>query len=160
MPGRLLSAICACAILAAIAPGCGGGSSTVAFKKGGAAAPPKCLKRWNDDPEALADGKHAYSPGHDSRAGHLFGIDKPEEGLKDACVAVFAADESDREFGILGWYSVAPGKTAEGLVEGGGWDVITYYPVSSQEERIALQKKGADEANVSLGEDGKLAPLE
>jgi hypothetical protein len=140
------------------AAGCGGSEGSPRLIKGGPPAPAKCLERWNGDETALGFGRHAYSTGHDSRGGRVFAVDDRDRGLEDACVVVFAASESDREFGILGWFSNRE-RTEDGVF-GGGWEVISYYPAESQRERIELQKTGAERANVALGEDGKLTPLD
>jgi hypothetical protein len=71
---------------------------------------------------------------------------------------VFAAPESDREYGTLGEFSTA--STAENGPVASGWQYISNFPVESQKERIELQRRGAERANVALGEDGELAPLD
>jgi hypothetical protein len=138
--------------------GCGSGSSTVAFEKAGPPAPMECVDRWNADETALAEGQHFYSPGHDSRAGHAFLVNDPKRGLADTCVVIFAARESDREYGTIGAFGGPP---TPGSDEFGSesWRYTTEYPVASQKERIALQKQGSEQANVALREDGTIAAL-
>ena len=138
---------------------CGGGSSQASFKKSGPPPPQQCLERWNGDEEALAAGKHAYSPGHDSRAARVTLENLPAQQLKNVCMVIFAASRSDREYGILGNYSTAPKQTTDvsGLVES-VWQPITYLPVDSEQERLQRQRSG-EMANSGLSEDGKLAPL-
>jgi hypothetical protein len=146
------------AAAALLASGGCGGDKAVSFKKGGPPAPKKCLERWNADQAAVSFGQHAYAPGHDSRAGHVFIVNRPRLGLRNACVVVFAASESDREYGTLGEFSTA--STAENGPVASGWQYISNFPVESQKERIELQRRGAERANVALGEDGELAPLD
>jgi hypothetical protein len=137
--------------------GCGG-EGTAAFKKAGPPAPKRCIKRWNQDETALGFGRHAYFPGHDSRAGHVFAVRDPKQGLSDACVVVFAAKDSDREYGTLGWFSSSPNPSQTALPEA-TWQVISYYPADSEMQRIKLQRTGAEQANVALTKDGTIAPL-
>jgi hypothetical protein len=154
-------ALVSCLLLGALPvglAGCGGDGGAASLERAGPPAPSTCLERWNGDEAALGFGKHAYSPGHDSRGGRAFIVDDPDKGLEDTCVVVFAASESDREYGILGWFSKSE-RTAGEPVQG-GWEVISYYPVESQQERIDLQRTGAEKANVALAADGKVTPLE
>jgi hypothetical protein len=145
-------------LVALLAAGCGGAEG-VSFKRGGPPAPKKCIERWNADRTSIALGKHAYSNGHDSRAGRLFFVDEPERDLKEACVAVFAASESDREYGTLGGYISETRNVNSGRLER-RWRLITFYPVASQDERIALQRSGAEQANVALEESGEIKPFD
>jgi hypothetical protein len=149
----------ALAIGALLLVACGGGSSQAAFKKSGPPPPQQCLERWNSDEEALAAGKHAYSPGHDSRAARVTLEDLPQEQLENVCMVIFAASRSDREYGILGNYSTAakPTRDSSGLIQG-VWQPITYLPVNSEQERLQRQRSG-EMANSGLSQDGKLEPL-
>jgi hypothetical protein len=141
-----------------LAAGCGGGE-VVSFKKGGPPAPKECIERWNADQTAVALGKHAYSPGHDSRAGRVFFVDEPGRDMRDACVTVFAASESDREYGSLGGYSSETRNVNSGRLER-RWRLITFFPTASQDERLILQRSGGERANVALEESGTLAPFD
>ena len=144
-------------VLALVA--CGNGSSQAAFNKSGPPPPQQCLQRWNSDEEALAAGKHAYSPGHDSRAARVTLEDLPQEQLENVCMVIFAASRSDREYGILGNYSAAakPSRDSSGLIQA-VWQPITYLPVNSEQERLERQRSG-EMANSGLSQDGKLEPL-
>jgi hypothetical protein len=153
---RQVAAVFATAALLA-SGGCGG-EEAVNFKKGGPPAPRKCLERWNADQAAVSFGQHAYGPDHDSRAGRVFFVNRPRLGLPNACVVVFAASESDREYGTLGEFSTER-RTGNGPMAS-GWQFISRFPVESQKERFELQRSGAERANVALGEGGELAPLD
>jgi hypothetical protein len=131
---------------------------TVSFKKGGPPAPRTCVDRWNADQGALAFGRHAYLPGHNSRAGRVFSIDEPRRNLKNGCVVVFAAAESDREYGTVGWFDTEAGSANTGA-QGEGWRVISLLPGQTQEQLIALQRSAAEQANVALDESGAIAPF-
>jgi hypothetical protein len=147
-PGSALGLAVVVAVF--VVSGCGGGGSqAVPFKKAGPPPPEKCLERHNNDPTALELAKHAYSPGHNSRSARVFAVNKPEQGLADACVVIYADAESDREYTTLGQFT-----------EGPEWTIITYYPLPTQKERIALQKSGAEQSNAQLTEDGKLRPFQ
>jgi hypothetical protein len=142
-------AITAAVISLLAVAGCGGGGDeAVSFKKAGPPAPSKCIEKHNNDPTALELAKHAYSTGHNSRSARVFLVDKPEQGLPNSCVVIYADKETDREYGTLGQFQ-----------EGLGWTLITYYPVATQKERLALQRSGAEQSNAALSEDGKLTPL-
>jgi hypothetical protein len=138
--------------------GCGG-EETTGFKKGGPPPPKRCLERWNRDEGALSFGRHAYSPGHDSRAGRVFAVKDPKRGLSDACVVVFAAKDSDREYGTLGWFNASRGSGTQTALPQPEWEVIGSLPVETQKQRIELQRSGAERANVALSKDGSLTPL-
>ena len=142
---------------ALLTAGCG--SEAVSYKKAGPPAPKKCLDRFNADPTALSFGRHAHGPGHDSRAGHVFFVNKPRIGLVNTCVVVFAASESDREYGILGEFSSEIRSIETGLLSR-PWQYINVYPGATQQEKIALQRTGAEQANVALDKHGKITPLE
>lgn len=129
--------------------GCGdGGAAGAGFEKGGPPAPGQCVKRYNDDPEALALGAHAYSPGHDSRGAHVFRITDSSNGLERSCAVSFAAADSDREYGILGAIEYRD-----------GWDYTTKLRVTPA-RRTEIQRLGAEQANVALASDGSLTPFE
>lgn len=155
---------CACGAAVAVgvallAWGCGAdGRPAVTFKKGGPPAPRKCIERWNADSMAISFGQHAYSPGHDSRAGHAFLRNERKRGFEDTCAVVFAASESDREYGTLGAYG-GPPPTVDSAAPAPTWQWITNYPVESQKQRIQLQRSGAEQANVALMKTGKIAAL-
>jgi hypothetical protein len=134
--------------IALVLPSCGGGESLADFKKGGPPPPPKCIERWNADQSALELGKHFYSPGHDSRAGHVDRLEAPNSGQRNQCLAVFAARESDREYGTIGMFT-----------NPAGWVPITDLPVESEQERLEVQRLGSLKANVQLREDGSIAPF-
>ncbi len=142
-----------------VAAGCGGDSGEASFKKAGPPPPPKCLERWNEDEIAAQFGRHAYSPGHDSRAARVTLLNEPAQGVEDACLVMFAASESDREYGTLGQFHTPQKADPSGLVEG-GWQQVTMLPVDTPQERIALQASGSEKANAALDGDGKLSPLE
>jgi hypothetical protein len=157
-PARSAALAIAIALLAA---GCGGGSSTVGFKKAGPPAPQECIDRFNADESARAAGRHFYSPGHDSRAGHAFFAIDPERGRTDICVVVFAARESDREYGTIGAFGGPPMPPSDadfGSGEG-AWRYTTEFSFTSEKERLAVQKQGAEQANVALHRDGTIAAL-
>jgi len=135
------------AIAVALA-GCGG-EGEVSFKEGGPPPPPQCIERWNADQAALELGKHFYSPGHDLRAAHVARINLPNAGLRNACLVVAAARESDSEYGTIGQFSTA----------GAGWLLINQLPVASQQERLEVQRRGSQQANAELREDGSIAPF-
>jgi hypothetical protein len=120
----------------------------VGFKKGGSPADPQCIRRYNASPVAVSGGAHAYTPGHDSRAGHVFRITKREVPLVRSCAVIFATRDSDREYGILG--------EIEFLTA--GWDGLANLSVTPT-ERAQIQRKGAEEANVALKPDGTIVPL-
>jgi hypothetical protein len=129
--------------------GCGGSAeTTVGFKRAGPPPPQACVKKFNESPTAIAAGSHAYSPGHDSRAGHVFKMTDRSVPLLNSCVVVFAAKDSDREYGILGEVDFL---TA-------GWDGMANLSLTPA-ERAALQRKGAEQANIELREDGTIVPL-
>ena len=130
------------------AGGCGDESAVVDFKRSGSAPPADCVQRWNADPLAVNFGLHMYQ-GHHSRAARVYPFDKPETGLANQCVVVFAIAENDREFGTDGQVSTSS-----------GWVNMTTIPVKSERERIAIQRSGAQQANVKLAGDGKIAPFE
>lgn len=158
MKGALERASVALAATALLASGCGGGDTAVSFKKAGPPAPKKCVERWNRDDDALSAGRHAFSAGHDSRAGRVFHVNEPERDLVNACFVVFAANESDREYGTLGMFS-SETRSISGLPQT-GWRYITLLPVESEQERHGLQRSGAERANVALDKSGKVEPLE
>ena len=151
---RCAHAAAAGLVAALLLSACGGGGGPVAFTKGGPPAPRKCIERWNAEEGALLFGKHAYSPGHDSRAARVFFVNDPERDLPNVCTYVFAVSDSDREFGSVGGFGgKRPGDDRF------TWQYISHYPVKSPKERIALQRSGAEQANVSLHENGKMTPL-
>jgi hypothetical protein len=137
-------------MLFALAPlalaGCGDGASA-GFTKAGPPAPPECVKRYNDNPEATALGQHAYSAGHDSRAAHVFKITDKENGLDQSCAVIFNASDSDREYGILGAVEFPT-----------GWDYTTQLRTTPA-RRAEIQSLGAEQANVALESDGSLEPF-
>jgi hypothetical protein len=138
--------------LAALLGSCGGGGggdSIVSFTKAGPPPPKRCLELWNSDQSAKDFGKHAYSQGHDSRAARVTNFNDPDIGVVRQCMVVFAAKDTDREYGTLGEFS-SPG---------GGWQLITYLALPSQQQRIDLQDSGS-EANAELREDGTLVAFE
>jgi hypothetical protein len=154
-------AVAALVLATLLAAGCGGGGGNemVAFKKGGPPAPKQCIERWNGDRTALELGKHAYSPGHDSRAGRVFFVDEPRRELTEACVAVFAASESDLEYGTLGGFNAATRNLNSGQLER-RWRQLTFYPARSPDQRVELQRSGAERANVALEESGRITSLD
>jgi hypothetical protein len=123
------------------------GEDTSTFRKGGPPAPPECVKRYNDNPDAHRLGQHAYGQGHESRAAHVFRITDPENGLRQRCAVIFAAAQSDREYGLLGAIDYP-----------GGWNYTTELR-ATPEKRVEIQKLGAEQANVALESDGKIAPF-
>jgi hypothetical protein len=136
-------------LIAPLFSGCSGnGEATVPFKKGGPPPPARCIKLYNKDETALPLGKHAYSPGHGSRAARITAVNEPKYGLARQCLVIYADAESDREYGTLGEFSTDA-----------GWLPMTDYPVSSEQERIALQRSGAESANAKLSPDGTLSPF-
>jgi hypothetical protein len=122
--------------------GCGGGPG---FKKSGPPPPSECLKRYNENPAATALGAHAYGGGHNSRAAHVFRITDEQNGLEKSCAVIFAAADSDREYGLLGAIDYPV-----------GWDYTTQLQVTP-EKRAEIQRLGAEQANVALEPDGSLA---
>jgi hypothetical protein len=134
------------ALVATIAGGCGGGAST-GFTKAGPPAPKDCIRRYNNNTAALALGAHAYGPGHNSRAAHVFKLTDQANQLKQSCAVIFNAANSDREYGILGAMEFPF-----------GWDYTTQFQATPQ-RRAEIQKLGAEQANVSLQSDGSLGTL-
>ena len=141
-----LSAPVLLALVATLAGGCGGGSSD-AFTKAGPPAPKDCIRRYNNNTAALALGAHAYGPGHDSRAAHVFKLTDAANKLKQSCAVIFNAANTDREYGILG-----------AIEYPFGWDYTTQLQATPQ-KRAEVQKLGAEQANVSLQSDGSLGTL-
>ena len=141
---------CAAPILLALAAvlitGCGDGASA-GFKKSGPPAPKECVKRFNGNPQALALGSHASGEGHNSKAAHVFRITDAENGLDQSCAVIFAAADSDREYGTLGAIEFP-----------GGWDYTTQLRVTP-DRRAEIQRLGAEQANVALDSDGGLSPF-
>jgi hypothetical protein len=138
------SAVVLLAAAALLVSGCGEGASA-GFTKGGPPAPAECVKDYNDDPSALTLGSHAYGTTHESRAAHVFRITSEENGLKESCAVIFAAADSDREYGILGAIEYPT-----------GWDYTTQLSVTTQ-KRNEIQRLGAEQANVALESDGSLS---
>lgn len=134
------------ALVATLAGGCGGGSGA-GFTKAGPPAPQDCVRRYNNNTAALALGAHAYGPGHNSRAAHVFKITDEANQLKQSCAVIFNAANTDREYGILG-----------GIEYPFGWDYTTQFQATPQ-KRAEIQKLGAEQANVSLQSDGSLGTL-
>lgn len=135
------------ALVAALAGGCGGGGSSAGFTKAGPPAPRDCVRRYNNNTAALALGAHAYGPGHNSRAAHVFKITDEGNQLDQSCAVIFNAADTDREYGILGAMEFPF-----------GWDYTTQFQATPQ-KRAELQKLGAEQANVSLQSDGSLGTL-
>jgi hypothetical protein len=137
-------------VCAGLLSGCGGGSggSTVEFRRAGPPPPEECLKKFNESPGALQAGAHTYRTGHESRAAHVLRMTDSKIRVPNGCVVVFAARESDREYGILGLVELQT-----------GWGSMAYLSLTPK-ERAALQKKGVEQANAQLREDGTIAPFE
>jgi hypothetical protein len=133
--------------IAALSAGCSGQAATVPFKKAGPPPPTSCIERYNKDETATLLGKHAYSLRHGSRAARVFTVFKPAHG-GHLCVVVYADVDSDREYGTLGQFNF-----------GNQWILLTEYDVSSEKERLDLQRTGAERANAKLSSDGKLSPF-
>jgi hypothetical protein len=62
-------------------------------------------------------------------------------------VVVYADVESDK-YGTLGQFNF-----------GNQWVLLTEYDVSSEKQRLDLQRTGAERANAKLSSDGKLSPF-
>lgn len=124
--------------------GCGDGGGA-GFEKSGSPPPRECVKRYNENPAATRLGLHAYAPGHESRAAHVFRITSPENGLERSCAVIFAARDSDREYGVLGAIDYT-----------GGWDYTTQLSATPA-KRAEIQRLGSEQANVALGSDGTLS---
>ena len=132
------------AVASLVGTGCGDDASG-GFEKGGAPAPRECVERYNENPGAHALGTHAYGTGHDSRAAHVFRITDSENGLERSCAVIFAAMDSDREYGTLG-----------AIEYPSGWDYTTRLRVTP-DRRAEIQRLGAEQANVALESDGTLS---
>jgi hypothetical protein len=88
----------------------------------------------------------------------VFLVDEPRRDLNEACVVVFAASESDREYGTLGWFSVEA-RNVEGGARKRPWQLITLLPGQTQDQLIELQRSGAQRANIALEESGEITPF-
>jgi hypothetical protein len=140
-------ALAATALVVALG-GCGG-SSLAPFTKGGPPPPPDCIKKWNADQQALGLGKHFYAQGHDSRAAHVVNLDIEGGSLKNSCLVVMAARDSDREYGTIGMFTDQTGH----------WELISYLPLDSEQKLLEIQATGSKQANSELKDDGSIAPF-
>ena len=142
MRSRSSPALLSLVLAVLLVTGCG---DSAGFKKSGQPPPRECVKRYNDNPAAIALGLHAYGGGHDSRAAHVFRITDEQNGLEESCAVIFAASDSDREYGLLGAVDYPS-----------GWDYTTQLQVTPQ-KRAEIQRLGAEQANVALESDGTLS---
>jgi hypothetical protein len=134
--------------LAVAVAGCGG-SSLAPYTKGGPAPPEDCIKKWNADEQALSLGKHFYAQGHDSRAAHVVNLDIEGTNVKEGCLVVMAARDSDREYGTIGMFTDQTGV----------WQLISDLPLPSEQKLLEIQATGSKQANCELKDDGSIAPF-
>jgi hypothetical protein len=139
------------AFLTSALAGCGDGSGGASFTKGGPPAPKDCLQSWNESPVAFSLGKHSYLS-HLARAGQMYKFtDKASPGFVNRCVVFFAVRPGDYEYGIVG--------AAE--YPDGGWNYVSFtgLPPQKPEDLPNMQRRAAQQANVTLESSGKLTPL-
>jgi len=140
----------ALSIVGLVLPGCGG-SGAASYTKGGPPAPSDCLKSWNASPVTSDLGKHMYRS-HQARAGQMYKFtDLAVPGLVNRCVVFFAVRPGDKEYGL--------DAAAEYPDEGWDYVSVTGLPPEKPEDLPNMQRRAAQQANVKLSSDGKLAPL-
>lgn len=137
----IFAGVLACGLVSAIL--------VVALARGGDPPPdpadPACVAAWNDDPQAVALGRHQFGV---HRYQRVQVVRLGPSGNPDAsgdCGVVFAASSLDAEL------------TAAAQIEDGArWRALSVQPGISPERLEELQRDAAGLANAEVGPDGKL----
>lgn len=115
-----------------------------------AAADPRCLKQWNEDPVALTAGRHQYTF-HRYTNVQILRLDTGsdfDESARGDCAIVFAANALDPE-------SAAAAMVLQKQV----WSPLSAARGATPERLGELQSNAVAGANAIIDRQGRIAPL-